>query len=141
MKFTLPIIPTAQARGRAGINHAGKAMIFTGRNQRRHQNDLIALMAPYAPEMPLSGPLELSIRVFKPVPVSWPKKKQRAALAWEIWPTGTPDLDNYQKQIMDCMTALHFWNDDSQVAIITARKTYGEKPRWEIALEEIRTVE
>lgn len=139
MQFFIPIIPTAQARGRAGINKAtGRALIYHGKNQNRNSRDLIALMAPFAPETPLEGPLELTVIATRPISASWPKKKQASAIDKKIYPTVTPDLDNYLKQVMDCMTALRFWNDDKQVVFILARKEYGENPGWRIHLEEIK---
>jgi len=139
IRFTISIVPKAQARTKAGINkHTGKAMVFTPKGQRRHENDLIALMAPYAPAEPLDGPLKLSVYVGLPVPKSWSKKKRAEALAGKSFPTGRPDLDNYVKQICDRMTTLRFWADDSNVVIINAEKNYTDSPYWLVFLEEIK---
>lgn len=136
IQFIIPITPKAQARTTAGINkYTGRAQVFTPKAQRKNENDLIALMAPYAPEKPLEGPLKLSVQVGLPIPRSWSKKKQADALAGEKWPTVRPDLDNYIKQICDRMTTLKFWEDDSNVVIITATKVYTEKPCWQVSLE------
>lgn len=138
MKFFIPIKPKSQARGRAGINHAGRAMIFTSAKQRRDQNDLIALMAAHRPETPLEGPLRVLISVTMPVPQSWSKRKQAAALSWDHWPTGRPDLDNLEKQALDCMTTLGFWKDDAQVVKISSNKHYGITPGWAIEVEPVK---
>lgn len=136
IQFIIPIIPKAQARTKAGINkHTGRAQVFTPASQRKNENDLIALMAPYAPDKPMEGPLKLSVQAGLPIPRSWSKKKQAAALAGEEWPTGRPDLDNYIKQICDRMTTLNFWKDDSSVVIITATKVYSENPCWQVSLD------
>jgi Holliday junction resolvase RusA-like endonuclease len=138
MNFFIPIIPTAQARGRAGINRAsGHAMIYPHKKQYRNQDDLIALMSQYAPKNPMEGPLKLCLDIWLPVPASWSKKKRAAAINNDIWPAKRPDLDNYLKQVMDCMTKLGFWKDDSQVCITSARKCYWETPGWNISLEII----
>lgn len=138
ISFTLPIIPKAQERSRAGVNkYTGHAQVFTSKAQAKNQKDLIALMAPYAPAKPLEGPLKISINVFLPVPQSWSKAKKAKALNRTICPTSRPDLDNYVKQIMDRMTKLFFWVDDSQVIRISASKLYSENPCWQIELCEI----
>lgn len=75
---------------------------------------------------PLEGPLRLEMSIVAPVPVSWPKKKQAAALAGEIRPTGKPDLDNFMK-VIDAAN-LVVWIDDGQITDATLSKSYGEKP-------------
>lgn len=137
IKFTIPIIPKAQARARSGRTKAGQTIMYTGSGQRQAQNDLVSLMAPYAPQKPLDGPLSITVDAYLSVPKSWSKRKQACALAQQIRPTSKPDLDNYLKQIMDCMTKLGFWMDDSQVVRITAAKKYGEKACWHVMLHEI----
>ena len=50
-----------------------------------------------------------------------------------------PDLDNLLKNIMDCMTKLQFWRDDSLVFETHAVKRYEDNlgSRWEVELEPI----
>lgn len=75
---------------------------------------------------PLEGPLRLEMSVVAPIPVSWPKKKQEAARAGEIKPTGKPDLDNFMK-VIDAAN-LVVWIDDSQITDARLTKRYGDKP-------------
>ena len=49
----------------------------------------------------MNGPLSLVLDVRCAIPTSWSKKKQAAALAGEVWPTGRPDLDNIVKLYAD----------------------------------------
>lgn len=138
ISMIIPIIPKAQARTKAGINkHTGRAQVFTSASQRRNQNDLIALMAAHAPDRPMEGALRLKVDVFLPVTISWSKTKKTKALIGTYWPTSRPDLDNYIKQVMDCMTKLRFWNDDSQVVTISAGKRFASKSYWLIELDEV----
>lgn len=51
--------------------------------------------------------------------------------------TTKPDLDNHLKLLQDCMTKLGFWADDSQIALLSTGKLYGEKPGIWIKIEEV----
>lgn len=84
---------------------------------------------------PLEGPLRLEMDVVAPIPASWPKKKQAAARAGELRPTGKPDLDNFMK-VIDAAN-LVVWVDDSQIVDATLRKTYGDKPGMWIRVSQI----
>ncbi len=71
---------------------------------------------------PYPGPLALMIDFYFP----YPKRLEKAALRGEILPhTSKPDLDNAIKAVMDAMTELSVWTDDSQVAFVTACKHYA----------------
>lgn len=39
-----------------------------------------------------------------------------------------PDLDNLCKELLDCMTRLHFWHDDGQVFSVRMEKRYADPP-------------
>ena len=94
----------------------------------------------HRPEMPLTGPIALFVTVFLKIPSGTSKKKAEAMRKNEIKRTKRPDSDNYLKQIMDAMTRLMFWDDDSQVWSVVVVKRYddGKGPRWEIELKEER---
>lgn len=85
---------------------------------------------------PLEGPLRLHMKIVAPIPASWPKKKQAAALAGEIRPTGKPDLDNFMK-VIDAAN-LVVWIDDSQITDATLQKFYGEKPGMWIRVDQVQ---
>lgn len=114
------------AKGRPRFNRE------TGRAYTPEKTVKYETMLRYAAEQvmagrpPLEGPLELDMLIVAPVPVSWAKKKQEAALAGEIKPTGKPDLDNFMKVVDSCNLVV--WIDDSQVCVATLRKKYGTKP-------------
>ena len=72
-----------------------------------------------------------------PIPKTWTKKKQRAALDQELLPISTPDLDNYMKAAMDGMNKI-VYRDDSLAVIVTGTKIYGTVPRMEITVRPFR---
>lgn len=86
---------------------------------------------------PLEGPLRLDMKVVVPIPSSWPKKKQSAARAGELLPTGKPDWDNFGK-VVDAGNMV-VWVDDSQIVDGRVTKAYGDKPGMWIRVSPVGT--
>jgi Holliday junction resolvase RusA-like endonuclease len=84
---------------------------------------------------PYMGMLEVTVRVYLPVPRSMSKRNAAFALAGAIRPVTRPDCDNYSKSILDALTGLA-WVDDSQIVQLNIGKFYSEKPRVEIEVME-----
>jgi Holliday junction resolvase RusA-like endonuclease len=78
----------------------------------------------------LSGALGLSAVIYQPVPASWSKRRQAAALAnGGAWVTAKPDLTNILKLLEDSMMGV-LWEDDAQIAHYgEMSKRYAERPR------------
>ena len=62
-----------------------------------------------------------------PIPTSWSRKKQLAAIAGLIQPISRPDLDNYIKSVLDAINTIVV-RDDAQITELRARKCFGEQP-------------
>lgn len=90
-------------------------------------------------EPPLEGPLSVVVVAIFPVPSSWSAKKQRAALAGEIWPTVMPDADNLLKVLDACNEVV--FRDDKQIIDARIVKRYGDRPRLVIEVREIVAVD
>lgn len=133
--FTLPCIPTAQARARHGVVN-GHSMTFKSDRQAANEQTLDALLSRYAPAVPLSGAVVLEFVAVFPPPKS-ASKKARAAMLRGTPHTKRPDLDNLTKQLKDAMTRLQFWRDDRQVVRLACEKRYGETGRWEVCIREV----
>lgn len=73
----------------------------------------------------LDGALEVAIQVTKQVPKSVSAKKRAAALAGKVRPTTKPDCDNIAKIVCDAMNKI-VYGDDSQIALLTVEKFFGE---------------
>ena len=57
---------------------------------------------------------------------------------WKDKPyTGKPDLDNVAKAILDGLNAVAF-EDDSQIVGLQITKSYGERPRAEIQISDLK---
>lgn len=76
------------------------------------------------------------LHVFRGIPQSWSQKKKAAALANKIYPTSRPDTDNYVKGVLDALNGLVL-KDDSCIVQMEAKKSYSDRPRIEIEVEEI----
>lgn len=136
MSFVLPCVPTAQARARHTVR-GGHSVTYKSGQQQANERTLDALLAPHAPEAPLSGPVFLEFRALFPPPKSAGKKARAAMLRGTEAHTKKPDLDNLTKQLKDAMTRLRFWNDDRQVVRLVCEKRYGEPGRWEVCVREM----
>lgn len=133
INFTLPIIPTAQARPKVTVR--GKfTTAYKTSAQKANERTLEAWLKDYVPSAPLEGPLALEFVAAMPCPKSVSKKRREAMLCGEELPAKKPDLDNLAKQLKDAMTRVQFWNDDSQVVTLRCSKVYAEHGRWEVAI-------
>lgn len=74
----------------------------------------------------LIGPLALYVRFTLPRPKSAPKSR--------TWPHVKPDLDKMLRAIGDAMEGIVYAND-SQIVVVAASKTYGERVGVEIKVE------
>lgn len=83
----------------------------------------------------LDGALHLVMEARFGVPASWSKKKQAAALAGSVHPTGKPDLDNLVK-VLDALNGV-VWRDDSLIVSADVRKSYSDRPGLTITVEAI----
>ncbi len=120
--ITIVIPGEAVAFARTGQHGA---MHFTPPKQRGHEALIVheAGLAMQGKEL-WSCPVSLDVTVEYLVPKSRSKWEQ-AALYWK---TSKPDLDNLAKLVKDALTTVVF-EDDSQIAELSARKVYGVKPQ------------
>ena len=136
IEFTLPVIPTAQARPRFSRWGTHKS-----KTQEANERTLEAWMLEYVPATPLEGALRLEFVAAMPCPKSATKKLKAAMLCGEELPAKKPDLDNLAKQLKDTMTRMGFWKDDSQVVTLVCRKVYAEHGRWDVRVMQVGKVE
>ena len=127
--------PVAQARAKfTTVN--GYARAYDPARSRHYKEYIRLAAAAKAPEKLLSGPIDLEVRIYRPIPKSFGKRKSEAAERGLIRPTTKPDNDNYIKGIKDALKGI-IWHDDSQVVDEKTSKYYSKKPRVEIKIKEI----
>lgn len=130
--ITIPGKPIAQARPR----FARRGKFVTTYNPQETEAGRFA-MALYA-ALPsgfvqFTGPVELWLAFFCPIPSSASKRDRMAMAAEELQHVKKPDLDNLAKFVKDCAKGV-LWVDDSQVVNLRARKAYSLAPRTEITV-------
>ena len=133
IKFTLPIIPTAQARPKVTVRN-GFARGYKTEAQQANERTLEAWLKDHAPGKPLDGPLVLEFVAAMPVPASVSKRVRAAMLSGEDMPAKRPDLDNVCKNLTDCMTRLQFWHDDAQIVCLHCEKIYADAGYWAVSV-------
>lgn len=121
-----------QGKGRPRFARAtGRA--FTPAATRSYESALrLAAQDAMGEHPPLEGPLFVTLTASMPIPASWSKKKQAAALAGGIWPETKPDADNLLKTI-DALNEV-VWRDDKQAVVATVVKIYSARPELRIVV-------
>ena len=74
------------------------------------------------------GPLRLAILFVMQRPKSHLNRHGDVRPNAPAWHESKPDADNLAKAVMDAMTALGVWRDDSQVVQLEVSKVYGARP-------------
>ena len=116
---------TAQMKRFNGHTHTyfkSKTLLETERIYR-------AKLLPHKPSHPSDAPIRLFIVLY------FDKKSPKKL--WGKYKTTRPDADNFCKALIDQMTQVGFWNDDSQVADLHIIKRYAAEAQIYIELEEL----
>ena len=134
IRVKLDIVPpTATAQQKGVFVHNGRAHFFTKQKVRDAEDFLAAMLAPHAPADPLRGPVYFQARRCFPYRKSEPKRVTNSGR--EIAHTVRPDLDNLEKALLDVLTRLRFYEDDSQIFTKSTAKVWGPSPYLAIALK------
>lgn len=139
--LTIPGTPIAKGRPRISTR-GGFARAFTPTKTRSAEDTLagrcLALLEQRGDRelWPSKGALRVNLVFTLPVPSSWPKWKQEAAIAGRTRPTSKPDVDNLAKLTKDALNEV-LWLDDAQIVHVDAMKRYGAEPSTWISVVEV----
>jgi len=112
--------------------------VFDAKKTKMYKEYVASVAKQHAPDCLLTGPLEVVMRVYRPIPKAWSKKKTNLAEEGLILPDVMPDIDNYHKAIADAITNSGvIWGDDNQIVNTSVLKRYSKKPRVEIFIQEM----
>lgn len=141
--FHLPIVPpkaTSQGAGKRMMiinsKKTGKPvpLFFKNKKAESAENDLLTLCKPFAPQVPLDGPVSLKVDFVFP----WRKAETKRSRAMGRLPNDVrPDCDNLVKLIGDVLTRLQFYRDDGQVADLHVTKAWGDRVGIYVSVSEI----
>ena len=136
LSFRLDCVPpTATAQQKGAFVCGGRVRFFTKKKVRQSENFLAALLSMHVPDVPFSGPVSLTARWEFP----WRKSERRGTVkaGVPIPHTSRPDLDNLEKNLLDVLTRLNFWTDDSLVVEKFTSKCWGPKPGIDIIIRPV----
>ena len=126
--------PVPQQRARTAIVK-GRVINYDPPKCRQYKQEL-AYTASFEQSFKVE-PLHLKIRIYRPIPKSFSKKKRREALEGKVLPATKPDLKNYVAGIEDALEGVVFKND-SQIISYDCAKYYGDPPRIEVEFTPIK---
>lgn len=136
ISFTIPGTPVG--KGRPKFARRGNFVTtYTPEKTATYEN-LIKVKAEEAMQgrTLIDGAVDVRVWIWVTPPASWSQKKQRAALAHQIFPTTKPDVDNVIKGIFDAMNEI-VWKDDKQVVDLNVVKRYAETARASVQVRPL----
>lgn len=133
LHFFVPMkrIPSATHQMKKIAVRNGKPCVYEPPEVKEVRATFMAHFAKFAPDAPLTGPLVLTTRWIYPATKTHPAR---------MWKTSRPDTDNLVKMLKDVLTALHFWQDDAQVAAEHILKYYDKLPGIYVEIYEVREI-
>ena len=118
--------PVAQGRPRFS-RQGGFVKAYDPAKSRDYKSYVRLIAAQNAPDSPVEGAIEFSLRIYRAIPKGMPKYKREAAKAGTLRPVTKPDA---LKGV--------WYKDDSQiVGFGVLGKWYDERPRIEIMMREL----
>ena len=123
--FTIPVsaIPV-QGGGKRTMIRNGKPRFFKDKRTSGYESALYALALPHRPRTPISGPVHIVLRFIMARPKTLMRRKDSEG---KLPCTKRPDWDNLAKGVLDPLTKVGFWLDDSQICSAYVEKDYAEK--------------
>jgi Holliday junction resolvase RusA-like endonuclease len=136
IRFFISCLPRGQARVRHAVI-GGHSRQYKAKEQLADERTLEALMMPFKPLNPLTGPLSLRVTAIMPIPKGKSKKWLQMANDDDVFPTTKPDASNILKHLEDVMQSMRFFEDDKQLVTVNLKKRYGDNPGYSIVLDEM----
>lgn len=120
--------PKAQPRPRAYAFH-GHARMYDAGTSNGWKKLVSYAAKPYCHKTPLLGPLRVNLHFWFSRPKSHYGKSKGKPYIKESAPrsmTNKPDVDNLAKAVMDALTDVGMWGDDSQIIITEISKEWAD---------------
>ena len=132
IQLTIPGEPIGKARPR--MTRTG--IVYTPKKTINYEVLIRELFIVKYPDFqPLEGPVRMSLSAWMKIPKT-SKRKVKAMENGEIRPTKKPDMSNILKSVEDALNNLAY-HDDKQIVEVEVEKRFSNRPRIELAIEEI----
>lgn len=121
----VPGTPKAQPRVKA-TRRGSFAGVYDPGTAKAWKENAKAVLLPLVPSEPIAGEVKLALCFLMPRPKGhYNSKGEVKPRCISVGHTKKPDLDNMVKAIMDAISDLCIWRDDSQVVKIECDKKYA----------------
>lgn len=120
--------PKGQPRARAKFGGKG---VYNPSTADGFKSAIMAAAHTQKPLEPILGPVRMTLVVRFPRPKSHYGTGKRAGVLKPNapkWHTSKPDRDNVEKVVLDALTRVGFWRDDSVVCCGEVLKVYANDP-------------
>lgn len=128
LEFTVPTAPVAKARARStrsGHHYTPQKTVDFESMVAWHARAAMAGKPLY------EGALIVTLYYGIPIPKSLEPRIKRGEI---VYPTSRPDMDNYEKSVLDGMNGV-VYKDDSQIVATFHKKRYTRNPRVVISVD------
>lgn len=126
IKFFAAGLPKGQPRPKA-FARGGIASVYDPSTAEGWKSQIAISGRSHVPYEVLGVALYLNLEFYMPRPAGHYvgcKKDRPIRKDAPVYHIGKPDSDNLAKAVMDALTVIRFWHDDSQVADLRVRKLY-----------------
>lgn len=128
--------PVAQGRPRFS-RQGGFVKAYDPAKSRDYKSYVRLIAAQNAPDSPVEGAIEFSLRIYRAIPKGMPKYKREAAMEGRLRPVTKPDVSNVLKGVEDALKGVWYKDDSQIVGYGVLGKWYDERPRIEIMMREL----
>ena len=128
--------PVAQGRPRFS-RQGGFVKAYDPAKSRDYRSYVRLIAAQNAPDSPVEGAIEFSLRIYRAIPKGMPKYKCEAAKEGRLRPVTKPDVSNVLKGVEDALKGVWYKDDSQIVGYGVLGKWYDERPRIEIMMREL----
>ena len=127
---------THQASLRIIKKKNGKSFIgkYDSSKAKTAKNLMMTLFSTHRPPKAFDGPIKLEVVWCYPWRKAEPKNNRVNGF---LYCDTRPDCDNLCKMLQDTLTALNYYRDDSQVAVLVFTKMWGDEPRIEVTISSL----
>lgn len=119
----IPGVPKGQPRPRAFARN-GHVRVYDPGTAEAWKGQIAASLAGYT-QRQIPGPVTLDLDFEMPRPKSHRRRDGSLKPDAPIWCTSKPDIDNAVKAVLDALTQIGLWHDDTQVVMLAVTMRYG----------------